>query len=86
VQDEVHLVQKLQDKGVQNAQIIQISGHKNVASINSYSRLNQNQQKHILKVIGLPIFTRTDCLYFETGWEPLQSRRHRRKLQLFYKI
>lgn len=37
-----HLVHKLQEKGVQNAQIMQISGHKNVASINS--RLNQNQQ------------------------------------------
>ena len=35
---------------------------------------------------ALPIFTRTDFLYFETGWEPLHSRRHRRKLQLFYKI
>ena len=52
MQDEVHLVQKLQDKGVQNAQIIQISGHKNVASINSYSRLNQNQQKNISKVLA----------------------------------
>jgi hypothetical protein len=29
-----------------------ISGHKNVASINSYSRLNQNQQKHISKVLA----------------------------------
>ena len=47
-----HLVQKLQDKGVQNAQIMHISGHKNVASINSYSRLNQNQQKNISKVLA----------------------------------
>jgi hypothetical protein len=38
-------VQKLQDRGVQNAQIMQISGHKNVQSVNTYSRLNQNQQK-----------------------------------------
>jgi hypothetical protein len=45
-------MQKLQDKGVQNAQIMQISGHKNVASINSYSRLNQNQQKNISKVLA----------------------------------
>jgi hypothetical protein len=37
-------------------------------------------------VTGLPIFTKTDSLYFETGWEPLYSRRHRRKFQLFYKI
>ena len=47
-----HLVQKLQDKGVQNPQIMQISGHKNVASINSYSRLNQNQQTNISKVLA----------------------------------
>ena len=52
MQDEVHLVQKLQDKGVQNAQIMHISGHKNIASINSYSRLNQNQQKNISKVLA----------------------------------
>ena len=38
-----HLVQKLQDRGVQNAQIMQISGHTNVQSMNTYSRLNQNQ-------------------------------------------
>jgi len=49
-----HLVQKLQDKGVQNAQIMHISGHKNVASINSYSRLNQNQQKNISKFWRTP--------------------------------
>ena len=24
-------------------------------------------------VTGLPIFTKTDVLYFETDWEPLQS-------------
>ena len=37
-------------------------------------------------VTGLLIFTKTDSLYFETGWESLHSRRHRRKFQLFYKI
>ena len=37
-------------------------------------------------VTGLPIFTKTDSLYFETGWKPLHSRCHRRKLQLFYTI
>ena len=47
-----HLVHKLQDKGVQNPQIMQISGHNSVASINSYSRLNQNQQKNISKVLA----------------------------------
>jgi hypothetical protein len=47
-----HLVQKLQDRVVQNAQIMQISGHRNVQSVNTYSRLNQNQQKSISKVLS----------------------------------
>jgi hypothetical protein len=47
-----HLVQKLQDRRVQNTQIMQISGHTNVQSVNTYSRLNQNQQKSISKVLS----------------------------------
>lgn len=47
-----HLIQKLQDKGVENPQIMQISGHKNVTSINSYSRLNEHQQKSISDVLS----------------------------------
>jgi hypothetical protein len=35
---------------------------------------------------GLPKFASIESLYFETGWEPLHSRRHSRKLNLFYKI
>jgi hypothetical protein len=37
-------------------------------------------------VSSLPIFTKTDKLYSETGWTTLSSRRHNRKLQLFYNI
>ena len=37
-------------------------------------------------VTCLPIFTKTDKLYSETGWATLPSRRHNRKLQLFYNI
>jgi hypothetical protein len=37
-------------------------------------------------VTGLPIFTKTDKLYSETGWTTLSSRRHNRKFQLFYNI
>ena len=33
-----------------------------------------------------PKFASIESLYFETGWEPLHSRRHSRKLNLFYKI
>jgi hypothetical protein len=32
------------------------------------------------------IFTNTEYLYRETGWERLEERRTRRKLQLFYNI
>jgi hypothetical protein len=37
-------------------------------------------------VTGLPIFTKTDKLYSETGCATLLGRRHNRKLQLFYNI
>ena len=37
-------------------------------------------------VTGILIFTKTDKLYSETGWATLSSRRHNRKLQLFYNI
>ena len=37
-------------------------------------------------VTGIPIFTKTDKLYSETGWATLSSRRHNSKLQLFYNI
>jgi hypothetical protein len=33
-------------------------------------------------ITGLPIFTNTEYLYRETGWERLEERRTRRKLQL----
>jgi len=35
---------------------------------------------------GLPIFTKTEILYIEIGWELLSVRRNRRKLQLFFII
>jgi hypothetical protein len=34
----------------------------------------------------LELFTNTEYLYRETGWERLEERRTRRKLQLFYNI
>ena len=37
-------------------------------------------------VTGLPIFTRSEIVYGETGWEPLDIRRKRRKLQMMYNI
>lgn len=37
-------------------------------------------------VTGLPIYASRHSLYLETGWEPLEERRKRRKLNIFYKI
>ena len=37
-------------------------------------------------VTGLPIYTRSDLLLRETGWEELKLRRQHRKLSLFYTI
>jgi hypothetical protein len=65
-------------------------------TIQASSRLKRsaNQQRRLSKeiwwmiptVTRLPKFASIESLYFETGWEPLHSRRHSRKLNLFYKI
>jgi hypothetical protein len=48
--------------------------------------LEQLQLEAARIITGLPIFTKTEILYRETGWELLSVRRKRRKLQLFYNI
>ena len=52
---------------------------------NSY-KLEQLQLEAARIVTGLPIFTKTEILYRETGWELLSVRWKRRKRQLFYNI
>ena len=47
-----HLVQKLNNSGIPPTHIMQITGHKNTASINSYSSININQHKKISNIIG----------------------------------
>ena len=37
-------------------------------------------------VTGLPIFTKSEYIYAETGWETLSEWRYHRKLQLFFNI
>ena len=37
-------------------------------------------------ITGLPIYTKKDFIYTELGWEMLSTRRHIRKLSLFYKV
>ena len=45
------LVQKLSDSDVPPTEIIQISGHKNVSSVNSYSHVNTKKHKIISAMI-----------------------------------
>ena len=56
-----HLVQKLSDGGIPATHIMQISGHKNVNSINNYSSININQQKEISKIISNNIKRPLSC-------------------------
>jgi hypothetical protein len=50
------------------------------------NKIEQMQHGAARIVTGLPKFASIESLYFESGWEPLHSRRHSRKLNLFYKI
>ena len=46
------LVQKLQDNDVPPNQIVQITGHKNLLSINNYSSLRERQMENISKILS----------------------------------
>ena len=46
-----YLVQKLNDNNVPANHIMQISGHKNIQSINNYSHINENQHRQISSVL-----------------------------------
>ena len=56
--------------------------------IGSSQKLEQLQPEAVRIVIGLLIFTQTEILYIETGWELLSVRRkrNRRKLEIFYNV
>lgn len=47
-----HLVQKLSEANVPPTHIMQITGHKNVQSINNYSHINELQHKHISSILS----------------------------------
>ena len=42
-----HLLTKLSDSNIPDRQIVQISGHKNIASINSYAQMSRKRQNEI---------------------------------------
>ena len=46
------LLQKLQDNNVLPNQIVQITGHKNLQSINNYSSLRERQMENISKILS----------------------------------
>ena len=45
-------IQRLNDEGVPPTHIMQISGHKNVQSLNNYSTLSERQQKNISNILS----------------------------------
>ena len=52
--------------------------------IGNSQKLEQLQLEAARIVTGLPIFTKAEILYIETGWELLSVRLKRRKLQLSF--
>ena len=46
------LVRKLQDSGVPPKQIIRITGHKNLQSVNNYSSLREKQMESISRILS----------------------------------
>ena len=44
-------VQKLRENNVEGIDIMQISGHNNVAFINNYSTLSEAQESEVLSII-----------------------------------
>ena len=57
--DRKTLVQKLQDSGVPPTQIVQITGHKNLQSVNNYSSLREQQMENILHILSSNTTTAT---------------------------
>ena len=46
------MIQKLNDKDVPPTHIMQISGHRNIQSLNNYSSLSENQQRSISNILS----------------------------------
>ena len=52
------MIQKLNDQEVPPTHIMQISGHKNVQSLNNYSSLSEKQQRNIPNILSSTTSTR----------------------------
>ena len=46
-----HLVQKLSDDNIPANQIMQITGHRNIQSVNNYSHISESQHKNISGIL-----------------------------------
>ena len=46
------MIQTLNDKDIPPSHIMQLSGHKNVQSINNYSHVSQEQQKSMSRILS----------------------------------
>ena len=72
------LVQKLQDSGVPPNQIIQITGHKNVQSVNNYSSLREKQMESISRILSSTTKAATNVAQTENNltaqpWQSIES-------------
>ena len=52
------MIQKLNDQEVPPTHIMQISGHKNVQSLNNYSSLSEKQHRNIFNILSSTTSTR----------------------------
>ena len=60
------LVQKLQESGVPPNQIIQITGHKNLQSVNNYSSLREKQMEGISRILSATTKAATNVAIAQT--------------------
>ena len=93
VQDQRLLKYLLCRETLNNVYIMFIRPHLEYAcevwdgcTVELINKLEQVQLQAARIVTGLPVYTPREYLYFETGWEPLQERRRKRKLSMMYKI
>ena len=69
-----YLVQKLSDNHVSPNEIIQISGHRNLQSINSYSQISETHHREISTLITCTERSQSTAMFFNPN-RPEQTER-----------
>jgi len=64
------MIQKLNDHEVPPTHIMQISGHKNVQSLNNYSSLSEKQQRDISNIMSASTSASESLAIQETDGKP----------------